>query len=118
MSHVPQPQEEKLGYYFQSETCPGALETHDFLSFLWPVVCKWPVISVILIKLKIPIKKTRPIGYFPIVLMKLFELYMFQLDIYIYQLQTSVICTSALQSYLCYDFYEIADNNSKDCISK
>ena len=26
-----------------------------------------------------------------------------------YQLQTSVICTSALQSYLCYIFYEIAD---------
>ena len=30
MNHVPQPQEEKLGYYFQSKTCPGALETHVF----------------------------------------------------------------------------------------
>ena len=29
-NHVPQPQEEKLGYYFQSETCPVALETHVF----------------------------------------------------------------------------------------
>ena len=28
MSHVSQPQEEKLGYYFQSGTCPWALETH------------------------------------------------------------------------------------------
>ena len=58
-----------------------ALETHVFLSFLWPVVCKRPVINVTLITLKIPTKKTRPIGYFPIVLMKLFELYTFQLDI-------------------------------------
>ena len=32
MNHVPQPQEENLGYYFQSETCPGALETHVFFS--------------------------------------------------------------------------------------
>ena len=39
MNHVPQPQEEKLGYYFQSKTCPGALETHVFLSFHWSVVC-------------------------------------------------------------------------------
>ena len=52
MNHVPQPQEEKLGYYFQSETCPGALETHIFLSFLWSVVCKRPVINVTLITLK------------------------------------------------------------------
>ena len=50
------------------------------LSFLWSVVCKRPVINVTLITLKIPTKKTRPIGYFPIVLMKLFELYTFQLD--------------------------------------
>ena len=28
MNHVPQPQEEKLGYYFQFETCLGALEPH------------------------------------------------------------------------------------------
>ena len=33
MNLVPQPQEEKLGYYFQSETCPGALETHVFLRY-------------------------------------------------------------------------------------
>ena len=81
MNHVSQPQEEKLGYYFQSETCPGALETHVLLSFLWSVVSKRPVIIVTLITLKIPTKKTRPIGYFKKVLMKLFELYTFQLDI-------------------------------------
>ena len=80
MNHDPQPQEEKLGYFLQSETCPGALETHVFLSFLRSFVCKWPVINITLIPFKIPTKKTRPIGYFPIVLMKLFELYTFQLD--------------------------------------
>ena len=47
-----QPQEEKLGYYFQSETCPGALVTHVFLSFLWTVVSKSQVINVTLITLK------------------------------------------------------------------
>ena len=66
MNHVPQPQEENLGNYFQLETCPGALETHVFLSFLRSVICKRPVINVTLITLKIPTKKTRPIGYFPI----------------------------------------------------
>ena len=29
-----------------------------------------------------------------------------------------MIFTSALQSYLCYIFYEIADDNLKDCISE
>ena len=57
MNHVPQPQGEKLGYYLQSETCPGALETHVFLSFLWSVVCKWLVINDTLITLKIPTKR-------------------------------------------------------------
>ena len=52
MNHVPQPQEEKLGYYFQSETCPGALETHCLLRFLWSVVCKRHVTDVTLITLK------------------------------------------------------------------
>ena len=81
MNHVPQPQEKNLGYYFQSETCPGALETHVFSKFSWSVVCKRPVINVTLITLKIQTKKTRPIGYFPVVLMKLFELCTFQIDI-------------------------------------
>ena len=45
-------QKEKLGYYFQSKTCPGVLETHVFLSFLWSVVCKRHVINVTLITLK------------------------------------------------------------------
>ena len=43
------PQEEKLGYYFQSGTCLGALETHDLFSFLWSMLCKWPVINVTLL---------------------------------------------------------------------
>ena len=67
MNHDTQPQEEKLGYYFQSETCPWALETHVYLNFLRSVVCKRSVINVILTPLKIPTKKTRPIGCFPIV---------------------------------------------------
>ena len=33
MNHVPQPQEENLGNYFQLETCPGALETDVIFKF-------------------------------------------------------------------------------------
>ena len=40
MDHVPQPQEEELGYYFQSGTCIGAIETHVLVSLLWLVFCK------------------------------------------------------------------------------
>ena len=47
----------KAWLLFQTETCPWALETHVFLSFLWSVVCKWHVIKVILITLKIPTKR-------------------------------------------------------------
>ena len=79
MNHIPYSQEETLGYYFQSGTCLVALETHDLLRFLRSVVCKWPVIIVNLLILKIATQNTRLIGYFPIVLMKLFELYMFEL---------------------------------------
>ena len=58
-----------------------AFETHDLLIFLRSVVCKWPVINVSLLTLKIATQNTKIIGYFPIVLMKLFELYMFELDL-------------------------------------
>ena len=58
-----------------------ALETHDLLRFRWSVVCKWPVINVTLLPLKIATQNTRLMGYFPIVLMKLFELYMFEPDL-------------------------------------
>ena len=51
------PQEEKLGYYFQLGTCLGALETHVLLSFLWSAFCKWPVINVTLLILKIVVLK-------------------------------------------------------------
>ena len=40
MNHVPQPQEEKLGYYIQSGTCLGAIETLILVSFLWLLFCK------------------------------------------------------------------------------
>ena len=59
-----------------------ALETHDLLGFLRSVVCKWHVINVTLLTLKIATQNTRLMGYFPIVLMKLFELYMFELDLH------------------------------------
>ena len=58
-----------------------ALETHDLSRFLRSVVCKWHVINVTLLTLKIATHNTRLMGYFPIVLMKLFELYMFELDL-------------------------------------
>ena len=116
MNNVPQPQEEKFGYFFQSETCPGALETHVFLSCLWSVVCKRPVINVILIISKY-LQKTRPIGYFPIVLMKLFELYTFQLDININCKHLRYVLLLSRVTYVTF-FYEIADNNLKDCISE
>ena len=56
MDHVPQLQEEKLGYYLKSGTCIGAIETHVLVSFLWLVFCKWIVINVTLI-LKIAVHK-------------------------------------------------------------
>ena len=49
------PQEEKVGYYFQSGTCLGALETHVLLSCLWSIFCKWPVITVTPQTLKIAV---------------------------------------------------------------
>ena len=58
-----------------------ALETHDLLRFLRSVVCKWHVINVTLLTLKIATQNTRLMGYFPIVLMNLFELYLFELDL-------------------------------------
>ena len=51
------PQEEKNGYYFQSGTCLGALETHVLLSFLWSIFCKWPVINVTPQTMKITVHK-------------------------------------------------------------
>ena len=59
-----------------------ALETHNLLRFLQSAVCKWPVINVTLLTLKKATQNTRLMGYFPIVLMKLFELYMFELDLH------------------------------------
>ena len=58
-----------------------ALETQDLPRFLRSVVCKWPVINVTLLTLKIATQNTRLMGYFPILFMQLFELYMFELDL-------------------------------------
>ena len=58
-----------------------ALETHDLIRFLRSVVCKWPVINVTLLPIKIATQNTSLMGYFLKVLMKLFELYMFELDL-------------------------------------
>ena len=58
-----------------------ALATHDLLRFLRSVVCKWPVINVTLLTINIATQNTRLMGYFLIVLMKLFELYMFERDL-------------------------------------
>ena len=57
-----------------------ALETHDLLRFLGSVDCKWPVINVTLLTLNIATQNTKLMGYFLLALMKLFELYMFELD--------------------------------------
>ena len=57
------------------------LETHDLLRFLRSVVCKWSLINVTLLTLNIATQNTRLMGYFLKVLMKLFELYMFELDL-------------------------------------
>ena len=66
-----------------------AIETYDLLRFLWSVVCKWPVINVTLLTITdhhetpaIATQNTSLMGYFPKVLMKLFELYMFELDLH------------------------------------
>ena len=58
-----------------------ALETHDLPRFLRSVVCKWPVINVTLLPFQIATQNTRLMGCFPIVLKKLFELHMFELDL-------------------------------------
>ena len=53
------PKEEKVGYYFQSGTFLGALETHVLLSFPRSIFCKWPVINVTPQTLKIAVHKTQ-----------------------------------------------------------
>ena len=57
MNHVPQPQEEKFGYYFQSKTSLWVFETHALLCFIWSFFCKWPVNNVTLLTLKIAVHK-------------------------------------------------------------
>ena len=56
MNHVPQPQEDKLGYYCQPGTCLGAIKTHVLVSFLWLVFCRGTVVNVTLI-LKITVHR-------------------------------------------------------------
>ena len=84
-----------------------ALETHDLLRFLWSVVCKWPVINVTLLTLKIATQNTSLMGYFPIVLMQLFELYMFELDLITNLRQLWSVFLLVRVTYVTF-FYEIA----------
>ena len=81
MKHVPSPQEETLGYCFQSVTCLVVLETHDLLRFLLSVVCKLPATNVTLLTSNTATQNARLMGYFLIVFMKLFELYISELDL-------------------------------------
>ena len=92
-----------------------ALETHDLLSFLWSVVCKWPVINVTLLTFKIETQNRRQMGYFPIILMKLFELYMFELDINTNWRHLWGVFLLARVTYVTFS-YEFAYNDFIDCI--
>ena len=56
MSHVPQPQEENLGLYFQSGTCLGYLKPMFYYVSL-VIFCNWPVTNVTLLTLKIAVHK-------------------------------------------------------------
>ena len=85
-----------------------ALETHDLLKFLRSVVCKWPVINVTLLTLKIATQNTRLMGYFLIVLMKSFELYMFELDLNTNLRHLWSIFLLVRVTYVAFFFYEIA----------
>ena len=85
-----------------------ALETHDLLKFLRSVVCKWPVINVTLLTLKIATQNTRLMGYFLIVLMKSFELYMFELDLNTNLRHLWSIFLQVRVTYVAFFFYEIA----------
>ena len=92
-----------------------ALETHDLLRFLQSVVCKWPVIDVTLLTLKIATQNTRLMGNFLIVLMKLFELYMFKLDLNTNLRHLWSVFLLARVTYVTF-FYEIAHYDFIDYI--
>ena len=47
----------KTWLLFSVRDMSWALETHVLLSFLWSVFCKWPVINVTLLTLKIVVLK-------------------------------------------------------------
>ena len=64
MKHIPKPQKEILGYYFQSGTCLGVFKTHVSLCFRWSFFCKWPVINVTLLTLKIAVHKIQDLYHF------------------------------------------------------
>ena len=117
MNLVPQPQEETLGYYLQSGACLVALETNGLINFLWSVACNRPVINVTLLTLKIVTQNKRLIEYFPNVLMKLFQLYMFELDINTNWRHLWCVFLLTKVTYVTF-FYEIAYNDFIDCILK
>ena len=84
-----------------------ALEIYDLLRFLRSVVCRWPVINVTLLTLKIAKQNTRIMGYFPKVLMKLFDLYMFELDLNTNLRHLWSVFLLARVTYVTF-FYEVA----------
>ena len=92
------------------------LETHDLLRFLRSVVCKWPVLNVTLLTLKIATQNTRLMGYFPIVLMKLFELYRFELDLNINLRHLWSVFLLVRVTYVTFLFYKIAYYDFINCI--
>ena len=106
----------KVWLLFSVRDMSWGLRTHAFLSFLWSVVCKRPVINVPLITINYLQKDKTNMIYSNRINEIIWALHISAR--HIYQLQTSVIWTSALKNYVCYVFYEIADNNLKDCISE
>ena len=50
MNYIPQPQEEKLGYYFSLGHVLGYSKPMFYYVFLGIFFCKWPVINVTLLK--------------------------------------------------------------------
>ena len=80
-----------------------ALETHDLISFLWSVICKWPVINVTLTNFENSNSKYKTSRVFS---NRINEIIL-ALNVctgHKHQLGTSVVCISAHQGYLCYIF--------------
>ena len=69
-----------------------------------------------LMTLKKATQNTRLIGYFQIVLMKLFELYMCELDININYRHLWDVFRLVRVTFVTFFFYKIASNDFTDCV--